>query len=366
MKRRVLITFGALLLVAAGLGFWQRMSILSWLCVNRLAAASDEEQALWAERVAGLEQDAVPWVLRQLHSDEARVCSNMETVLALHARGWGGSDPRSEALLEELQHHFPNFSPAGKQSALRFPIELFKSQTGKPTSATLTLGAGKLLEAASKDAATDDGPALRLASQISERVPQGQWHDTCRSMAMRGLDDVKPANRVLAIHLSLSPAFADDEAVLGKIVPLLRDADARVRSAALVAVGASKDLATDDDLLPMLHDADDKVRRLCEVALRSRGLPDDHLLLARLVSDTRPAARLEVFNYLSRADNLEPGIWLKRLSQDKSPAVRAAAIRTAFAQQRTDMRERIRHMAATDESPTVRQIAAHYLARLAP
>jgi hypothetical protein len=92
-------------------------------------------------------------------------------------------------------------------------------------------------------------------------------------------------------------------------------------------------------------------------------LSENHILLARLISDERASARLEVFEHLQHASDLEPGVWLRRLSQDASPAVRAAAIRAAMSQTRVDLRPRILEMAQRDPSPTVRHMAQHYLSR---
>jgi hypothetical protein len=96
------------------------------------------------------------------------------------------------------------------------------------------------------------------------------------------------------------------------------------------------------------------------IALNSRGLPDSHLHLARLISDPRPSARLQVLHHLRGDTDLEPGVWLRRLSQDPAPAVRAAAVRAAAAQTRADLRDRLRAMAKDDPSPTVRELASHY------
>jgi HEAT repeat protein len=185
----------------------------------------------------------------------------------------------------------------------------------------------------------------------------------CRRLALAGLDDDHPATRVAAIQLLLRPARKQDE-MLAPIVPLLRDAEAPVRRAAVIALGTAKDVVSEDDLLPLLHDPDQEVQAACALALRSRGLEENHLLLARLISDDQPGARLQVLQHLGQARDLEPGVWLRRLTQDPAPAVRAAAIRAAAAQGQTDLRERLREMASGDPSPTVRQLAGHYLERM--
>jgi hypothetical protein len=112
--------------------------------------------------------------------------------------------------------------------------------------------------------------------------------------------------------------------------------------------------------LPLLHDPDAEVRRLCELALRGRGLQDSHVMLARLISDANPVVRLQVLHQLRGARDVDAGVWLRRLSQDPSAAVRAAAIRAA-AEQQTDLGNRLVEMQREDASATVRELAAHYI-----
>ena len=59
-----------------------------------------------------------------------------------------------------------------------------------------------------------------------------------------------------------------------------------------------------------------RCERFVSCALRSRGLQDNHILLARLISDRDPSARLLVLDRLHQSPDLEPGVWLQRLSSD--------------------------------------------------
>jgi len=110
-----------------------------------------------------------------------------------------------------------------------------------------------------------------------------------------------------------------------------------------------------------LSDPDAQMRQLCEVALRGRGLQDNHIRLARLMADPRPTVRMEVLEAIEQVPDLDPGAWLRRLSHDPSPAVRAAAARAAANQTQVDLSDRIDQMAQNDPSPTVQQVARYYL-----
>jgi hypothetical protein len=118
-----------------------------------------------------------------------------------------------------------------------------------------------------------------------------------------------------------------------------------------------------DNLLPWLHDPNAEVRRLCEAALRGRGLTAQHVRLARLITHPHWSVRLETLDHLGESEDLDAGIWLRRLSQDPSPAVRVAAIRAACEDCLADLGDRLDQMARLDPSATVRQLAHHYRAR---
>jgi hypothetical protein len=132
-----------------------------------------------------------------------------------------------------------------------------------------------------------------------------------------------------------------------------------------LGIGPLRDVVQDDDILPFLHDPDATVRTLCESALKSRGLRDKDVMLARLITDPSPLKRLEVIRFLPNDSQLDPQAWLERLCQDPSPIVRASAARTAMEPGlgvEIDMVKQVRQMARADPNGTVRQIA-EYLVR---
>jgi HEAT repeat protein len=145
------------------------------------------------------------------------------------------------------------------------------------------------------------------------------------------------------------------------VVPLLRDSSVRVRESAMLAVGAQPNVVSTDDLLGWLHDGDAGVRALCEKALRSRGLQERHIRLGRLITDPSARVRLKLIDMLKRTTDLEPGVWLRRLSHDPVAAVRAAAVRAIQEQELATLADRIEQMAQNDPCPTVRQLAQYYL-----
>jgi hypothetical protein len=84
------------------------------------------------------------------------------------------------------------------------------------------------------------------------------------------------------------------------------------------------------------------------------------------MTDARPEIRLQVLEHLGPAADLAPGVWLRRLSHDPAPAVRAAALRALAEQPQLGLRDRLEQMAQNDPSPTVQQLASHYLRHQTP
>jgi HEAT repeat protein len=183
-----------------------------------------------------------------------------------------------------------------------------------------------------------------------------------RELARRHLHDSDSSSRVCAIQLAMLPGVDLQK----EIVPLLEDSSPEVRRAAMLAVGHASgpqqaEVIATEDLLRWLHDTDDDVRRICEAALRGRGLQDEHVRIGRLVTDTRPTVRLQVLDSIRSNPDLEPGIWLRTLTHDPAPEVRVAAVRAAAEHETVDLTDRIDQMARSDPSPTVCQIARFYL-----
>jgi HEAT repeat protein len=355
-------SFLVLLLVATlvAVGWWQRTHLLAWYYVGGLAGAADGERETWITRVMRLDAGAVPALLACLDRDNARACGNAEAALVHLVRQWGPGDPRTLHCAEQVADRFCSLSVCGQQSALELLHALLAAQPragGVPAPAAQA--AGHVLAAAAHTANPEVlSRALVLAELLVDGLPAGQPRGDVRDLVLAGLKSPDLDNKIRAAHLTL--ILRSDTDLLVHVVPLLRDPAAPVRRAALLAVGMAEKTIKEDELLALLHDPDADVRRLCESALRGRGLQDSHIQLARLISDARPAARLDVLPLLRRTPDLEPGVWLQRLSRDPSPAVRAGAVRAAATLTQVDLRDRLREIAQDDPSPTVRQLAGHY------
>lgn len=357
---------GLVFLVLLGLGVvvWlERTTLLAWFQVRMLAQANEANREDRAARVAGLGEAAVPGLLECLHRDQVTVCQNARAGLAalVHPDGHF-SESQAADLLARLGREFGHFSPTGQQQVLEMTAEWFQNDPAAAAVPGLLTASGRLLTAAL--GASDSevlAAGLRLCQVLIEQPQGSEVLNTGRELVRAALQAKEPEVRVQAIQVGLHPGMDLLETVAG----LLQDPVVQVRRVAILAVGpadsAGRKAVLDEVLLPGLGDPDPEVRRLTEAALRSRGLGQDHLELARLLIDPHPAQRMRVLDQLRRASDLDPGIWLRRLSQDPAPSVRAAAIRVMGQQTSVDLTDRLEQLAQGDPSPTVCYLAGFYL-----
>lgn len=349
-----------LLSLIALAGWWHADVFWAWYSARQLAGADDAQREVWLQRVIALDIAAAPRLLDHLSENDDRRCRNVGIALAHLAHAWRIEDPRGLELLSQMTRRFANFSPSGQIESLRVTAILISGK-GPENSlpALVTQEVGTLLIAAEKKEESRE-VALDLAGALLARVPEGQWSDWSRVLALNSLGNPRAQIRLAAIRLLQREPLRKDTALFSHLLPFLKDDSPEVRKACLIALSPSRDILGDDELLPFLHDSDLEVQAMADIALRSRGLSDTQINLARAISDPRPEARLQVLNFLHGDGDLEPGVWLQRLSRDAAPAVRAAAVRAASGQTRVDFRERMRNMAIEDPSPTVRELAGHY------
>jgi hypothetical protein len=354
-------TWFALLVVAglAGVAWWQRRPLLAWYHVRQLTNAYQDNREACAKKVAELDEAALPHVLLGLQSPDAIVCANMQCALMLIAKNWGVGDPRSQQLVDRVNTQFDQFSPAGQEKIVVLLTGFIQQDRPTPLPPRLTKVVSEILLSAEKKAELR-GVSLLLAAELVDGVQPGQWVDVCRDMAERGLKDERSGTRIAALQLLRRGPMRKEKELIEKTIPLLRDSEAAVRRAALVALASESDLVREESFLPLLHDEDAQVQYLCEMALRKRGLHDKDIEMARLISDKNPAVRMRVLYYFPQMPQLNLGAWLQQLSQDPEPAVRAAAVGAAGDYHHIDLSLRLREMAEGDPSETVRQNARYY------
>ena len=351
-----------LVLIGVGTLAWlERATLLSWFHVYQLAQASDANREARAEAVANLGDVAVPQLLEYLARPDPTVCQNSRAGLQALVNHWGGlHDDHTTVLVGHLATSFPRFSAAGQQHALELVADWFRKEPLAVPASGLLLASARLLSGSGLG--PDDhvqGAALDLCLLLVAHPQGSEILGPGRDLIRTCLQSTDASVRRRAILAAMSPGMELLESLTG----LLNDPSPEVRQAVLLAVGPppANRVVSDETLLPALRDPDPEVRRLCEQALKSRGLGQEHLALARLLGDPEPLQRLKILDHLRWSQDIDHGIWLRRLSHDPAPCVRAAAARMMSQQTNIDLTDRIDEMAQTDPSPTVGYLASVYL-----
>ena len=347
-RPRVLLAAAvAALVLGAGAAWVEHVPLLAWVYVQGLSRAKGANRDVWVERVAGVGDAAVPGLLACLGRDDGQVCANAAAALGRLADGARRGD-----LADRVAQVFPRLSAPGQEAALKLQAAWVSAGTVSPALPAMLAGAARSPEPAVRAAALE--PAALLLDRPDGAAPPGEY----REVVQAGLRAPDAGTRLRAVQLALHPRLALLEAVLH----LLNDPAPEVRREAMLAARAAPEaVIKTENLLHWLHDPDEDVRRLCEAVLRGRNLSEEHLKVGRLLTDGRPAVRLQVLNYLHAGSDLEPGVWLRLLSIDPEPSVRVAAVRAAVADPRVDLSDRMDQMVQSDPSPTVSQLARYYL-----
>jgi hypothetical protein len=341
------------------LAWLERATLLSWYNVYQLAHASDSNRETRAEEVGKLGDVAVSQLLDYLTRPDHAVCQNSRAGLQALMTHWGGlHDDHTTVLVGQLATSFSRFSASGQQHTLELVADWFRNEPLAVPASGLLLASARLLS--SSGTVTEDqvqGAALDLCLVLMTHPQGSEILGPGRDLIRSCLQSTNASVRRRAILAALHPGMDLLEFLTG----LLNDPSPEVRQAVLLAVGPPNRVVSDETLLPALRDPDVEVRRLCEQALKSRGLSPEHLALAKLLGDPEPLQRLKILNHLRWSQDIDHGIWLRRLSHDPAPCVRAAAARMMSQQTSIDLTDRIDEMAQTDPSPTVGYLASVYL-----
>jgi hypothetical protein len=376
LNRKAVAAVAVVLVLLGGLAWVERTTLLSWYYVRNLAKADEGSQAAWAERVAGVGEVAVPDLLAHLNDVDPAVCRNVRAGLSGVSRQWGVGDARTVALAMRCGREFNQYSAPGRQAVLELAAEWFREAKpdAPPAQGLLPVCVRFVTESAAATEAETQDKALELCAALLAQPQGSEALSGSRDLVRNCLSSESAANRIRAVQLAMQLAMQYHEMdLLEQVTALLRDPVADVRRAAIIAVGPMKKdeqdesyVILDDFLLPSLHDPDPEVRRLSEVVLESRKRTPAQIRLGFYLTAPDPVVRIHVVEQLRRVSDIDPVVWLTRISHDPSPAIRAAAARAMSHLGLTDgpddrARVRLEEMSRTDPSATVCLLARYYL-----
>ncbi|MFQ3593780.1 MAG: HEAT repeat domain-containing protein [Gemmataceae bacterium] len=324
----------------------------SFYLLRGLRTADESTRASWAWAVAQLGPSAIEPLLAGLDNPaEADSCAAALQEMAAHH-----IVPPS-GLAEAIARVYARQSPEGRSRGTQLVAQWIQAY---PEDASLHASAVALLPICAQVESSDQWEAvLHLTLGVISRPCDAGTLAIARSLAQRGLSAESVPARVRAVTLCMQPALD----LLPPLVPLLRDPAPEVRRAVVLALGPNPEAISDEALLTCLHDSDQQVRQTASSALIARGLQPEQVEMGRLLTHAQVRMRLQVLDRLPEVPDVDPLVWLSRLSEDRSPAVRAAAARALAGLPVSSGSDRLQEMARSDPSPTVARIAQYYLAQ---
>jgi hypothetical protein len=359
--RRWAVCVLLVLLLVAGTGWFARGPLQAWYCLHALTRASEADREVWIERVTRLGEPAIDGLTDCLASQDDQASRNAAAALERLGWVWGCGDARLVDLAGREARLFPRLNSNAQVLVLQGMAGWFSGEA--PAEGLVAVCSRVLADAAGCTSVETQKAALDLADVLLCQPGSSEVLQPAHELTRAALRSGSAENRLVAVRLGTRQGMDQLDSMVG----LLRDPAVEVRRAAILAVGPSRQAVSDEGLLSCLHDSDATVRQLAREFLTApqklggRGLPPDHLKLGRLLTHPNHQTRLEVLDHLRKASDLDPGLWLRRLSHDPKDSVRAAAVRVMSRLTVIDLSDRLDQMARNDPSPTVAQLAQYYL-----
>ncbi|RUL88879.1 HEAT repeat domain-containing protein [Tautonia sociabilis] len=184
------------------------------------------------------------------------------------------------------------------------------------------------------------------------------WKNRLHTPLVALLDDPEPGVRLAAV-LALGKLPID--AMAEPAISRLHDDVAAVRIQVLNSFAPRPDVLTEDAILPMLYDPETAVALAAQIVLRARGLDEELIGLAKLLYHPRAELRASAVPLIEGRDDIDPVLWLLRLSRDEDESVRSKALEALGHRASPDARRRLAEMADSDPSLEIREAARRTL-----
>ncbi|WP_337177215.1 HEAT repeat domain-containing protein [Paludisphaera sp.] len=366
---------GGLAVVAAGAGlFWATSSRRP---AGEGASAPTANAAATADGEAFGESSTTAELAQAIRAGDARALAAVRSRVVV--KEGEPKEPVTDAVVDDyleligaMRAGFLQFQPAGRAATASLAgamIDRFRVDTVS----IRFLEALKPIHDVFAAALTDVDPEVRFValgetakfwtwvpgrtlSEIDEaRV--AEWKDGLHPAVVRSLASKDARTRAAAVY---SLGFLPIDAAAAPALAHAADPAVEVRRQVVISFAARRALLTEDMLIQSIHDQDQPIREAAFSALKLRGLNQEQISLGVMMTSPRADQRASVIALVKDRADIDPIVWLMRLSHDKDESVRARAVE-ALGEQKTDdaaVKRRIVEMAQSDASELVRQAAS--------
>lgn len=361
MQSRKKYLFGSLLfvvLVASGLGYWQKTELTAIYDAWKLQKATPDLLPAYVRQFESLGLTGTAALVKLFQSENEMTCRNAGQVLTKILQIWPSSDERRDAALQQLANSANYYSSAGQTQCLKMIQQLVSESES-------SVAMGQVIARLATQANSDVETRLALYDVLTsvlnneQNVPE-KLAQQAKGCVLAGVADKNVPVRLAAIRLGVSPSLQLHEHLLSLLTGANVDSSPEVRQLLLLAFGEHEKLLSTDELCKFLQDGDAEVRAVAERALRVRGLTQNQLKLAKMVHDSNPSIRAELPALVLATPEVDSFLWLERLSRDSDPAVRAASARAMGRQGDERLNSLLQQLSEQDKDPTVRQLARFY------
>ena len=200
----------------------------------------------------------------------------------------------------------------------------------------------------------------RVMTPLEEET-LADWKESFYEPAKRCLSDREPKSRAAAV-VCLGALPIDEKAA-----PAVANAEypdnGGVRYRTLMTFANRPSLLSVDTVLKRLHDTEPGIPELAELILKGRGLSKDQIFLGKQIFNPHPEIRASVIPLIRERTDIDPVVWLLQLSHDAADTVRGKAVEALVDRESPEVDKRLKEIASTDTSASVRAAAGKHVAK---